>query len=92
MSNWKDTTSYGLGQRGAGATSWSATSGPIKISVVKNHINNPDYWVMHCHELGMDTVNTKLPSTEPAKVAQTMAINLVRNKLKELSAAVAKLS
>ena len=69
---------------------WHIEAGEIKISIIRNHVMNPGFWTMHCHAMRMDTIDLKLPSDQPAELAQVMAINVVRNKLKELSSALGK--
>lgn len=59
--------------------------GPLRITIVQKHLRNPDFWTVHCAALQMDTVDTKLPSSQDAELAKNIAINMVRNKLKEMS-------
>ena len=91
MSKWKDCTSYASGQRGAIAPStWELAAGMLRIVVVRNHINNPDQWCMHCHMLRMDTVQLNIPSTASAVTAQAAALRLVRERICQLLISIDK--
>jgi hypothetical protein len=92
-SKWEDVTSYSKGERGVISPKvWRVKSGPLTVIVVSGYIYNPDFWVVSCHALGMDAVNTKLPATYSATLAQKVALNLVRFELEMLSKSLAKLS
>lgn len=84
MGKWKEETK-------GGTTSCEIVEGPIRIWVGNGHIRNPDFWTLHCPALGMNTVNLKLPADQAADLAKMMAVNMVRNEIKKLSAAIAKL-
>ena len=61
MTEWRDCTSYRQGERLAGAEprAWTASLGRTRMTVVKNHIYNPDRWTLHCapwfdtHDMGI---------------------------------------
>lgn len=85
MTEWKV-------DRKGGSESWEVSEGPIRIWVSNGHINNPGHWTMHCTALGMNAVDLRLPADQEAKLAKGMALNMVKNEIKKLSSAIAKLA
>lgn len=71
---------------------WTLTLGEIKIILVRGHIHDPNHWVIHCRALSMDTVSTGLTIDQPVNMAQTIAINLVTNRLDRLAAEIRRLA
>lgn len=74
--NWKDSTSYSRGQEKP--TSWTTDIGDLRITVTNKHIHYPGLWVMHCFEIGMDTIPFE---AENVADAQKRAVELVRKKV-----------
>ena len=83
---WKDATSYSRGDRERVPSAWDIVSGALRVVVVSRHRLVPGQWVMHCHELRMDTVSLGVCSSQPAERAQAEAIKLVRARLEKLTA------
>lgn len=71
---WKDATSYRHGERGVIVpTSWSVTSGRIRLVVTCAHRDYPGEWIMHGYGLGIDADPLGLDATEPANKAMEEA-------------------
>ena len=84
---WKDTTGYSRDKPRI-ATSWSVyLADELKITVTCGHIYHPGEWVVHCEPwfntrpLGKDVVH--------ASQAQEKALELVREKVAKIAAALA---
>lgn len=84
---WKDTTSYLREDKMRIPTTWTATPHPdLRITVICSHIDYKGQWVMHCapwyntFPLGKDITSTKQ--------AQNRALELVRQKVRSLAAAL----
>jgi hypothetical protein len=92
--HWEDATSYAQGDRAKGKkpSAWSITGGNIQVVVVAGHIANPEKWVMHCRNLGMDTVDTGLPVSVAPETAQSCAINMATSVARKLAADISALS
>lgn len=82
--HWKDASSYSRGDKNKVPNIWVLMVGPLKISVVYNHIYYPDQWTFSCspffehEELGNIS----------AQEAQDKAIQLVRAALKNTLQAI----
>lgn len=72
--------------------SWKLTLGELQIVLVRGHVYDPEHWVVHCRALQMDKVSTGLPIDQPVNLAQTIAINLVTNRLDRLAAEIRRLA
>ncbi len=88
---WKDTTSYSRDKPRV-QSCWSLRlTSDVQISVVGEHIHHKGEWVVHCrpwydtHPLGM---RFEPGDSGNAASAQAKALELVRSKISELSAAV----
>lgn len=91
-SEWKDATSYSQGERGkVEPRAWEIKTSAVRITVVRGHLTNPGYWVVHCYELGMNTVDLKLPISVDVETAKYAAINLVENKALDIARDIAAL-
>ena len=90
---WIDTTNYELGETAdeKKARAWNIKVECLYIRVRKDTTHNPGYWTMDCPALHMEEVDLKLPSDQDAELAQGIAINLVKNKLRELAASLSKI-
>lgn len=89
---WKDSTSYSQSDRERKEpTAWSVNAGGVRLTVTKAHIRAPGEWVMHCPELGMDTVSTGLSSDQPATLAQNAAKNMAAARAREIAVALSKI-
>ena len=71
---------------------WKLTLGEIQIILVRGPVYDPDHWVVHCRALQMDTVSTGLKIDQPFDLAQTVAINLVVNRIDKLAAEIRRLA
>lgn len=75
---WKDTTSYSRDEKRV-PRAWTLALDGLNITVVKGHIYHPHTWIVHCYELGIDTV--PLLGAKTAEDAQRMAVAMVREKV-----------
>lgn len=62
---------------------YSAKSGSLVITVTCGHVLYRPLWVMHCYELGMDTVPLDLEQSASPQEAQAKAIELVKQKIRQ---------
>ncbi|WHZ35773.1 hypothetical protein [Sagittula sp. MA-2] len=90
MTEWKDATSYRRGEERNPRT-WAVKSGVVRLVVMKDNVNNPGFWTMHAYGLGIEDYDIKLPSDQPAELAQRMAVNIAANKARELAKAISKI-
>lgn len=84
--NWKDTTSYSRTDKERKATTWETDIGTLKICVTKGHIYYPNLWVMHCHDVRIDTMPLQKANSETE--AQEMAIQIVRARVAKWQSAL----
>jgi hypothetical protein len=92
MTKWEDKTRYRYNERGdIPPNHFNVVSGLIKITIIRNHVRNPDFWTMHCPALGFDTYDLKVPSDQPAEQAQKAALEIISNRIRELSEDLAKI-
>lgn len=64
---WKDTSSYGQGDKERIPTAWGLNADGIRISVHR-HIHYPkDVWLLSCHNLGVSLQELKSKDIEGAK-------------------------
>lgn len=82
---WKDKTSYGLGDRVRVPTTIVARCGPLELTVISGHIYYPGQWVAHCRPL-FDTKPIDAKSLDEAKA------EVVRLAREWVSAATAALN
>ena len=76
---WKDTTTYSRDEVPRVPRSWTLALEGLNITVVKCHIYLPHTCIVHCYELGIDTV--PLTEAKTAEDAQRMAVAMVREKV-----------
>jgi len=84
LNEWVDTTSYSRNDKDRKPSCWTYDTGKLQISVLTGHRAVPDRWVMHCFNLGMDTVVLKAPIETPVADVQAAAIRVVRRRLTEM--------
>ena len=75
---WKDSTLWRRGEERGEPRSWSIESGPIRITVISEHIYYPGMWVMACHGLG---INTHPLEVETADEAKSKAIEVASKRV-----------
>ena len=80
MTTWKDSTTYSRYDKSRKPTTWTTEISGLRITVTSGHIYYPGKWVMHCHEVGMDTVPVNATSSE---TAQRIALEMVREKIEK---------
>ena len=81
---WQDKTSYSRSDVERKPTTWTAQSGRLTVTVTCGHIDYKPDWVMHCHELGINT--RPLPNAGSKEEAQAQAIAVVKAKIASLMA------
>lgn len=84
LNEWVDTTTYSRNQSERKPSCWTYDTGKMRITVLTGHRYHPDRWVMHCHELNMDTVVLKAPIETPVADVQAAAIRVVRKQITEM--------
>ena len=83
---WKDTTSYSRGDKERIPTTFTVTVDELSITITCGHIRYRPDWVMHCFNLGIDTL--PMPSCENLDEAKRRAVAIVKHKLSRLTEAV----
>ena len=78
---WKNATSFSPIDKIRTQNIWALDTGNIKITLVRNHRNNPGVWVLHCYNLDIEDHDTHLLNTESPEVAQDYAIRFIKIKL-----------
>lgn len=81
LNEWYDSTSYSLDDKERKPTRWTFDTGKLQITVVSKHRFNPDCWVMHCHQLGIDTRRLNYPPETLAEDIQGLSIRIARQTL-----------
>lgn len=81
---WKDTTSYSRGDKEREPKTFSATCGPLKLTVTKGHIYYPGKWVAHAYPL----FDTHPLDVETLGQAQDAVVQMARKWLEAASAAL----
>lgn len=76
---WKDTTLFPKAKNRRYPTSFTLTLDSLEIRIVRGIICDPRLWIVHCYELGIDTV--PLEEAKTAEDAQRMAVAMVREKV-----------
>lgn len=86
---WNDITSYRRGDKERIPSVWSLRlTSEVRISVIRSHRLEPEYWVMHC-DPWFDTYSLGLPSTlENRDEAMSRAVALVRAEIDKLATAI----
>lgn len=80
---WTDATSYQRGERGVREPdAWEITIEGIRIWVGSGHRYYPDYWVMHCFPLDIDTKQLGSVSDMSVVEAQRMAVKAAASAAK----------
>lgn len=82
---WKDITTYRQGDKERKPTSYQAKSGSLVITVTCGHVMHRPNWIMHCYQLGLDTVPLELGSEASPQEAQAKAINVVKKIVQKLA-------
>lgn len=80
---WQDTSRYSRQDKERKPTTFTATEGPLEITVTCAHVLYRPEWVMHCAAVAIDTLH--LPFCGSVEEAQAQAIAIVRNRLGELA-------
>ncbi|MTH94920.1 hypothetical protein [Roseibium sp. RKSG952] len=81
MIEWKDVTSYRLGERGTRAPdAWACNVGGLRISVVKGHVYNPGRWSLRC-DPWFDVTDLDLSSDATGEEAKKASLERVRCQL-----------
>jgi hypothetical protein len=84
MTEWKDITSYSQGQVDRKPTILQYKTPHITLSIVWNHRNYPDEWVMNCFDIRMEQERLNLDSYDEIDYAKEKAIELVDKKLNKM--------
>lgn len=78
---WKDATSYSQGMRGnQSPDAWECVIEGIRVWIGSGHRYYPGEWVMHCRELGMDSVSVGPVSALSELDAKAEALRKAGNK------------
>lgn len=88
MTHWKDATSYERGKEKI-PTAFAVEVDGLRIAITCAHIWFKGRWVMHCRELCFDT--EPLSEGISLEEAKQEAIDKVRERLSQLSGALAKI-
>jgi hypothetical protein len=83
---WKDATNYSRGQERI-PTAWEIGAGGVRVYVTKAHRMCPGSWVMHCHAVGIDTLEL-MPDTAPVDDAKEAALTTALDKAQAISRAI----
>lgn len=81
LHTWVDTTTYSRDDENRVPSCWTYNTGKLRISVLKGHRNHPDKWVLHCFNIGMDTVTLNAPIETPVADVQAAALRIVNKRL-----------
>jgi hypothetical protein len=84
LHTWHDSTTYSRDDKQRVPSSWSYKTEKLKITVVNKHRDYPDRWIMHCYDIGMNTVVLKAPIETPVDEIQAAAIRVVKRRLSEM--------
>lgn len=76
--NWTDSTSYSRDDKERVPVSWSTEIGGLRITVTCGHIHHKPDWVMHCFNIGIDTLPITATNAEDAKL---IAIKIVKSRI-----------
>lgn len=80
-----DSTTYSRDQKERIPTSWRLKTSALTITIVSGHRFYPGEWVMHCHDVGIDTHPLKMNSALfTALQAQEEALGIVKNKIETM--------
>ena len=77
---WKDVTTYDRYDKERIPTCFSTSIGDLIITVVSSHIYHKGEWVMHCYNIGINTLPLNVKTLDEAK---EKAIENVKNKITE---------
>jgi hypothetical protein len=82
IAEWKDTTSYRVGERGNLAPrSWTLSGNLVRINVHR-YLHSKSGWYVTCQQVNIDSYCLNEPLLEDAK---REAVTLVRDKLRRIS-------
>ena len=82
--NWKDTTSRSQQNPNAPASCWSLETKKLRITVLIGHRDDPEEWVMHCHQVNINTKRIGVSRDSAPEAAQEKAIKIVKKELEEM--------
>ena len=93
LHTWHDSTTYSKLSFGDKLEDrvphcWDYKTEKLRITVLNDHRDFPDRWVMHCHQLGMNTVLLKAQIETPVAEVQATAIRIVKRRLSEMLASL----
>lgn len=88
LHTWVDTTTYSRDDKNRVPSCWTYNTGKLQISVLNNHQSVPGKWVLHCFNIGMDTVILKAQIDTPVAEVQAAAIRIVKRRLSEMLASL----
>ena len=84
---WEDISSYSQGDKERVPNAWTLRLSPhVSITIVRNHLDHPDSWVMH-REPWFHTRDLHLPSAvEYRDEVMARAVALVREQIANVAA------
>lgn len=88
LHTWHDSTTYSRDDKNRVPSCWDYKTEKLRITVLNDHRDFPDRWVMHCHQLGMNTVLLKAQIETPVAEVQATAIRIVKRRLSEMLASL----
>ena len=81
---WVDCTTYNRDDKERNPTSWELKTRYLRLVIVSNHRDYPDFWIMHCYNIGVTAHNLLIRSSEPKEIAQEKAIRIAKIYLNKM--------
>lgn len=81
---WTDATTRTQNNPTPMPNSWELKTKHLRIYITRGHRLDPGKWVMHCHDVRIDTYSMKIDPAATPEQAQELAIRIVRNRLQQM--------